>query len=70
VLDHQIDNQTYEKTLLVQTNFAKTLSAELKLQTDLTLKDEYTFDFLELAEEHSEKDLENALIQKIRDFLI
>ncbi|SFR49183.1 Predicted nuclease of restriction endonuclease-like (RecB) superfamily, DUF1016 family [Thiomicrospira sp. ALE5] len=70
VLDHQIDNQTYEKTLLGQTNFANTLPAKMQQQTDLIIKDEYTFDFLELAEEHSEKELENALIQKIRDFLI
>jgi len=69
VLDHQIDNQTYEKTLLGQTNFANTLPAELQ-QTGLTIKDEYTFDFLELAAQHTEKELENALIQKIHDFLI
>ncbi len=69
VLDHQIDNQTYEKTLLGQNNFNNTLLAELQ-QTDLIIKDEYTFDFLELSEEHSERELENALIQKIRDFLI
>jgi predicted nuclease of restriction endonuclease-like (RecB) superfamily len=69
VLDHQIDNQTYEKTLLGQTNFANTLPAECQ-QTGLTIKDEYIFDFLELAEEHTEKELENALIHKIRDFLI
>ncbi|HQR82797.1 MAG TPA: DUF1016 N-terminal domain-containing protein, partial [Thiotrichales bacterium] len=68
VLDHQIDNQTYEKTLLGQTNFANTLPAECQ-QTGLTIKDEYSFDFLELAEEHTEKELENALIHKIRDFL-
>jgi predicted nuclease of restriction endonuclease-like (RecB) superfamily len=70
VLDHQIDNQTYEKTLLGQTNFANTLPAELRQQTDLIIKDEYTFDFLDLAEQHSEKELEDSLIQKIRDFLI
>ena len=69
VLDHQIDNQTYEKMLLGQTNFANTLPEELQ-QTDLIIKDEYTFDFLELAEQHTEKELENAFIQKIRDFLI
>ena len=33
------------------------------------MKDEYTFDFLELGEEHSERELERALIARIEDFL-
>ena len=33
------------------------------------MKDEYTFDFLELAEEHSERELERALITRVEDFL-
>ena len=33
------------------------------------MKDEYTFDFLELGEKHSERELERALIAKIEDFL-
>jgi predicted nuclease of restriction endonuclease-like (RecB) superfamily len=31
--------------------------------------DEYTFDFLELSDEHSERELEKALIARIEDFL-
>lgn len=33
------------------------------------MKDHYTFDFLELAEEHSERQLEQALVQNLRNFL-
>lgn len=33
------------------------------------MKDEYTFDFLELGEDHSERELERALIVRIEDFL-
>ena len=33
------------------------------------MKDEYTFDFLELGEEHSERELERALIARIEEFL-
>ncbi|MBE0471763.1 MAG: DUF1016 domain-containing protein [Methyloprofundus sp.] len=69
VLDHQIDNQTYEKTLLNQTNVAQTLPAELQNQTQQLIKDEYTFDFLGLSEQHSEKQLEDALILEVRNFL-
>lgn len=34
------------------------------------MKDEYTFDFLELGEKHSEYELEQALIKNIRSFLV
>lgn len=69
VLIHQIDNQSYEKSLLGQTNFDQTLTPALRAQAKLAVKDEYTFDFLELGAEHSERDLERALIAKVKDFL-
>lgn len=69
VLIHQIVNQSYEKSLLGQTNFDQALTSELRAQAKLAVKDEYTFDFLELGEEHSERELERALIGKIEDFL-
>ena len=69
VLIHQIENQSYEKSLLGQTNFDKTLTPELRAQAKLAVKDEYTFDFLELGEKHSERELERALICRIEDFL-
>ena len=69
VLIHQIENQSYEKTLLGQTNFDRTVTPEPRAQAKLAVKDEYTFDFLELGEEHSERELERALIGRIEDFL-
>jgi predicted nuclease of restriction endonuclease-like (RecB) superfamily len=69
VLIHQIANQSYEKSLLGQTNFDQTLTPALRSQAKLAVKDEYTFDFLELAEEHSERELERALITRVEDFL-
>jgi predicted nuclease of restriction endonuclease-like (RecB) superfamily len=69
VLIHQIENQSYEKTLLGQTNFDKTLTPGQRAQAKLAVKDEYTFDFLEMGEEHSERELERALIVRIEDFL-
>lgn len=70
VLIHQIENQTYEKYLLNQTNFDKTIKPKIKEQSKLAVKDEYTFDFLELKEEHLEKELENALIGKVKSLLL
>ncbi|MDM8551601.1 PDDEXK nuclease domain-containing protein [Desulfobacterales bacterium HSG2] len=69
VLIHQIDNQSYEKRLLGQTNFDKTLTPQQRARAKLAVKDEYLFDFLELGEDHSERELERALIARIEDFL-
>jgi predicted nuclease of restriction endonuclease-like (RecB) superfamily len=69
VLIHQIENQSYQKTLLGQTNFDKALTPKLRGQAKLAVKDEYTFDFLELGEEHAERDLERALVGRIEQFL-
>lgn len=69
VLINQIENQSYEKTLLNQTNFDKTLPEALIQQAKLAVKDEYIFDFLELGEKHSEQQLEQAILLKIEPFL-
>jgi len=39
-------------------------------QAKLAVKDEYTFDFLELADEHSERQLEQAILAKVEPFLL
>lgn len=35
----------------------------------MAVKDEYTFDFLELADEHSERQLEQAILAAVEPFL-
>lgn len=69
VLIHQIENQSYEKTLLNKTNFKKTVPEKIRNQAKLAVKDEYSFDFLELGEEHSERELERAILAKLERFL-
>jgi predicted nuclease of restriction endonuclease-like (RecB) superfamily len=69
VLIHQIENQTYQKTLLNQTNFDNTLNPEISQQAKLAIKDEYTFDFLELGDAHSERQLEQAILSRVEPFL-
>ena len=69
VLIHQIENQTYEKTINNQTNFPKTIPQTMRKQAKLAVKDEYTFDFLELGEEYSEREFEIAIIAKVEKFL-
>ncbi|BAY83874.1 hypothetical protein NIES267_33680 [Calothrix parasitica NIES-267] len=69
VLIHQIENQSYQKTLLNQTNFEQTVPKDINKQAKLAIKDEYTFDFLELADEHSERQLEQAILGRVEPFL-
>ena len=69
VLVHQIENQSYQKTLLGQTNFDKALSPRVRRQAKLAVRDEYAFDFLELGEQHAERELERGLIARVEDFL-
>jgi predicted nuclease of restriction endonuclease-like (RecB) superfamily len=69
VLIHQIEGQSYEKSLLSQTNFDNALTPALRRQAKLAVKDEYAFDFLELGQQHSERELQRALIARIEDFL-
>jgi predicted nuclease of restriction endonuclease-like (RecB) superfamily len=70
VLIHQIENKSHEKYLLNQTNFEETLPEKYKKQAILAVKDAYQFGFLELADQHSEYELEAAIIKNIREFLL
>jgi predicted nuclease of restriction endonuclease-like (RecB) superfamily len=70
VLTHQIETKLYERQGKALTNFSRTLPP---LQSDLaneTLKDPYNFDFLTLGDQAHERDLENALLFHIRQFLL
>ena len=69
VLINHIENKTYEKYLLNQTNFDETLPEKYINQAKLAVKDEYIFDFMELSEQHSERELEESLISNMRAFL-
>lgn len=69
VLQHHIENSSYEKYLVNQTNFDTTLAEQYKDQAKLAVKDEYTFDFLELGTEHAERELEDAIISHVKQFL-
>lgn len=69
VLIHHIENDTYGKTLRNQTNFSKTLPEDIRNQAKLAVKDEYTFGFLELGEDHSEREFERAVMRRMDYFL-
>ncbi|MBM4056491.1 MAG: DUF1016 domain-containing protein [Planctomycetes bacterium] len=70
VLVHQIESGLYKREGKSVTNFALTLP---KPQSDLaeqTLKDPYIFDFLSMMKKYDERDLENALLTHVTQFLL
>ncbi len=70
VLVHQIESQLYQRQGKANHNFALTLP---KPQSDLavqTLKDPYIFDFLSMTQAYTERDLENALVNHVTQFLL
>lgn len=69
VLINHIENKSYEKYLLNQINFEETLPKKYVNQAKLAVKDEYVFDFMELSEQHSEKELELSSVNNIKSFL-
>jgi predicted nuclease of restriction endonuclease-like (RecB) superfamily len=70
VLIHQVEGKSYERFLANQTNFDSTLAEKYKDQAKLAVKDSYSFDFLELSEEFSEREMELELMRNIRKFLM
>lgn len=70
MLINAIEAQTYQRTLINQTNFAETLPTHIAYEADLMLKDEFLFGFLNLTEPHTEAQLEQAILSNIRNFLI
>ncbi len=70
VLQHQIEGKSYESFLTNQTNFNKALPEKYKHQAKLAVKDEYSFDFLEMSESYDERELELKLVKDLRKFLI
>ena len=70
VLTLHIDQQDYERKGQAVSNYHTTLPAP---QSDLVqelLKDPYIFDFLGIADNAREREVENALLNHLRDFLI
>jgi len=70
VLLHQIEAKAFENYLLGQSNYDNTLPETIKQQAVLALRDDYSLSFLDIAGEHSEHDLETAIVRNIRAFLM
>ena len=72
VLDHQIDLQLYERQALPEklTNFENKLPApQSELARDV-IKDPFIFELEGIKEESIEKDIENAMMERIKNILL
>lgn len=70
VLVHQIESRLFDRRGKALTNFARTLPAP---QSDLAqelIKDPYSFDFLSLGPEISERELERGLLEHLRALIL
>ena len=70
VLAHQIVSKLHIRQGKAVTNFKTTLPKPLSDLAQETLKNPYSFDFLSLGQEMHERDLEKALIQHLKKFML
>ena len=70
VLIHQIEGNLYYRNQKAINNFDDTLPPITSDLAKEITKDPYIFDFLTLSEDYKEKELENSLIDNIKDFLL
>ena len=75
-LQDRINSMLYERTAISKKpqetikKDIKQLENEQKLNPDLVFRDPYFLDFLGLADSFSEKDLENAILTELQNFII
>lgn len=74
-LKAKIDGMLYERTAIAKrpeaviTDMLNELRDERKMTADLVFQDPYVLDFLGLHDAYSEKDLENAIIAELQNFI-
>lgn len=66
----QIESGLYRRQGKATTNFQTTLPPPQSDLAEQLIKDPYNFDFLTLAQEAQERDLERGLLAHLRQFLI
>jgi predicted nuclease of restriction endonuclease-like (RecB) superfamily len=70
VLVHQMESGLFLREGKAITNFQATLPVPQSDLAQQVLKDPYVFDFLMLTADHTERDLENGLVQHVTRFLL
>lgn len=70
ILMEQIRSDLFGRQGAAITNFSQTLPDSISDLAQQTLKNPYLFDFLSLGEQAKERDLENALINHLKQFML
>jgi len=65
ILEEEIRFNAYSKHINFQNNFPNTIEDNSLIEYRLEFKDEYDLSFLELEDTHSERQLENAIVDNI-----
>ena len=68
-LDRQIDSSLYERTKF-SSPILSTVLRELHPALENVFKNNYVLEFLGLPEDHNESDLQKALIQNMKSFIL
>lgn len=69
VLEVKIDTKDYERTLSSQNNFDLLKAEDPNDSLVLAVKDSYVFNFLNLGNKYTEKDLEGQIVENVTRFL-
>jgi predicted nuclease of restriction endonuclease-like (RecB) superfamily len=68
-LDRQISASYFERTMLDNSKRSPTVR-ESNYNLSNTIKDSYVFEFLNLSNHHSEKDLQSGLVREMKNFVL
>jgi len=70
VMVHQIEAELHKRQGKIQSNFEQAIAPPDSELVQQVFKDPYKFDFIYLGQEASERDLEDALINQLKNFLL
>jgi predicted nuclease of restriction endonuclease-like (RecB) superfamily len=68
-LERQIKSSMYERVMIGKQNLSPAVR-DLDAANNLSFKDTYVFDFLNLPESHNEMQLQKALLVKMKEFIL
>lgn len=70
VLTHQIESDLFNRQGHALTNFTRTLPSEQSELAQQLIKDPYSFEFLSLAADMQERDLQRGLLEHLRSLIL
>ncbi|HJH28665.1 MAG TPA: DUF1016 domain-containing protein [Methanosarcinaceae archaeon] len=68
-MERQISSGAFERAMLADGKLSETVK-KLPQETESVFRDSYLLDFLDLPAEHSEKDLQKAIITSLKKFIL